>query len=220
MSLFHIHVDAAWITPAFEEYLASELGFRRTDFIALDGGEPEPKNHFTLKLDSPPDFRRAFDRVVTHATDLNGMLGYVEGEFIARDHDFSPKPFREDVPLPFMLELQQLAPGCFRESEIHIALCPERSDPRLLDNLKAMGFATIYIPKPWGISLIFTAQGTRPVMKFVSKAMFEYLEASGGIVQGSIKEERIAKWWMSSDEVKLPPVIHEVRSVPENMQGL
>ncbi len=48
-------------------------------------------------------------------------------------------------------------------------------------------------------------------MKIVSKAMKEYIDAVGGAVMCSIKEERIARWWVSGDEVKLPPVIHEVR---------
>ncbi|HYR78154.1 MAG TPA: hypothetical protein VEM96_20245 [Pyrinomonadaceae bacterium] len=207
MFLFHIHVDAAWVSPEFETFLKQELGFFRTDFVGADGGKTEPLNHLTLKTRDAQVFRGAFAQVVTYAQSHRAMAGYVEGEVITFDKDFDWSPHDPNVPTPFKLEMTSLPPKTFRESEFHLTLCPERSDPRLLQRLTEMGLLMIYMPKTWGVALVFTAQGNRNLIRSLTLNLAAFLEKAGGAVMGSLKEERVAKWWTSDKAIKFPPVV-------------
>lgn len=138
------------------------------------------------------------------------MIGYIEGEIIALDCDFEQSPYDPNVSAPFKLVTSDLPPGTFRQSEVHITLCAERSDHRLLQALMNMGFLTVYMPKAWGIAIIFTAQGTRKLVRKVRDAIFTYLRAAGGSVQCSIKEELIAKWWVSPGAVSMPRIVETI----------
>lgn len=211
MAAFHIHIDAACLSAGFENYVASQLAFRRTDFVSPDGGPAEPVNHLTAKTDNTATFRRCFADVVAVAQLDGAMTGYIEGEVISLDKDLPTLAYHPGVPEPFKLVTSTLPPGAFRQSEIHIALCAERSDPRLLRALKEMGFLSVYMPKPWGLSIIFTAQGTLKIVRSVLEAIVGYLAAAGGAVQGSIKEELIAKWWVSPGKVSIPHVVETIR---------
>jgi len=66
--------------------------------------------------------------------------------------------------------------------------------------------------KTFGEVEIFTAQGTRKMIRQVLPEVITYLRAAGGAVSCSVKEERIIWWWMSSPELKLPDVIKSVES--------
>lgn len=222
MAAFHIHIDAACLSAKFENYVASQLGFCRTDFVSPDGGPAEPVNHLTAKTDNTATFRRSFADVVAAAQLGGAMTGYIEGEVISLDKDLPTLAYHPGVPEPFKLVTSTLPPGVFRQSEIHIALCAERSDPRLLRALKEMGFLSVYMPKPWGLSIIFTAQGTRKIVRRVLVAIMDYLKVAGGAVQGSIKEELIGKWWASPGKVSIPQVVetiawHSIRGTTVNL---
>jgi hypothetical protein len=210
MPLFHIHIDAAWLTPEFESQVTNDLGFRRTDFIGADGGRVEPFNHLTFKTDNSPSFQRSFAKVVAAAEVEGAMAGYIEGELIALDLDLPARSFDATVPPPFELITGTLPPATFRESEVHIAMCVERSDQRLMRSMLDMGFLSVYMPKPWGVSIIFTAQGTREIVRDIAKAIVSYLNTAGGAARCSIKEEVIAKWWMSDGGVAIPQVVQAI----------
>src|SRR6266404_7355604 len=141
MSAFHIHIDALNISPAFEEYLTKELRFWRSDF----SGSPDsanaffPVNHLTLKPETSKDFRTVFDKLLTYVKTQDAMQGYIEGEFIAVQKHIEEKPFDSSVSVPFRLKRTSLAPGKFRESEVHITLNKDRSDPALIRSLIDMG---------------------------------------------------------------------------------
>jgi hypothetical protein len=207
MSFFHIHVDAAWVSPDFETFLKRELKFFRTDFVGADGGKTEPLNHLTLKTRNSEIFRRTFAKVVAYAQTHKAMAGYVEGEVISLDKNFAGSLHNPNVPIPFKLGMTPLPPKTFRESEFHLTLCPERSDPRLLRKLTEMGLLMIYMPKSWGIALVYTAQGKRDLIKSLALSLSDFLEKSGGAVMCSLKEERVAKWWASDEAIKFPPVV-------------
>ncbi|MHC5612268.1 MAG: hypothetical protein ACYTXA_14960 [Nostoc sp.] len=66
--------------------------------------------------------------------------------------------------------------------------------------------------KLFGEVEIFTAQGTRKMIRQLLPKVITYLTAVGGVVQSSVKEERIIRWWMSSPELVLPSVINTVES--------
>ena len=212
MSNFHIHVDAFEISPEFERFLTDERGFYRSDFAGHPEGVEgyEPPHHLTLKLNDGNEFRSQFDDVVRTARAGTRMLGYVEGEVIAEDVPIQEKPFSESVPAPFRIATTSLPAGQFRESEIHVTLDRDRSDSRLIEALVGMGFFAAYLPKPYGMAQIFTVQGSRTFIAELMPALLTFLRSAGGAVSCSVKEERIAAWWMSDPAVRLPPVISNI----------
>lgn len=73
-----------------------------------------------------------------------------------------------------------------------------------------MGFFSAWTPKEYGIAQIFTAQGSRKHVDAILPSLLEYLETAGGSLNCSVKEERVARSWVSSSNLPLPPVIGEV----------
>jgi len=209
---FHIHVDAITLASNFERHLTTGLGFWRTDFCGHpEGAEAfEPPNHLTRKTTASSEFRRLFDEVVSHVKTHGGMKGYIEGEFIALDKMIDERPFDASIKFPFRLRSTFLPAGTFRESEIHIVMSRDGSDARLLKSLMDMGLFAAYLPKPYGVAQIFTAQGTRANIQAILEPLVEYLEQAGGAVECSFKEERVADWWLSEPGLRLPPVIDTI----------
>src|ERR1043166_3979 len=144
-------------------YLVNDIGFWRSDFSGHpDGVEHfEPPHHLTLKVSSSAEFRESFDRLIDYATNCLSIKGYIEGEFIARDEDLPARPFNPSVKIPFRFTKSNLVDGRFRETEIHVVMNRDKSDPRLLQSLLDMGLYTAYMEKPYGIAQIFTVQGSR-----------------------------------------------------------
>jgi hypothetical protein len=209
---FHVHIDATSTSPTFEDVITHALGFSSADF---DDSVPEtdsfqPARHFTLKPHDALEFKSAFEAVVNAAESTGGLEGYIEGEFIPLDCSIPSGDFNPEVPPPFRISRCQLPMGGFRESEIHISVNRNRSDQRLGDVLRSMGFFVANILKPSGLAQIFTVQGTRGQIDALLPATQSYLSLAGGAVNGSIKEERIARWWVSNPRLTLPPVISQI----------
>lgn len=211
MSEFHIHVDASWVSSDFENLLSC-LGFRRMDFSreAGDDGLYAPAHHLTTKLYDPEKFRQAFDTIESYVSSHNAMIGYIEGEMLPFDLKIPHRPFSPSVAIPFKIDLGELAPGSFRETELHVTVDRDNTDPDLIEGLRAMGLFCAHIPKPSGLALVFTVQGARSHIDLLAPALTEFLTIAGGCANASIKEERIARWWMSSPDVKRPPVVRAV----------
>jgi hypothetical protein len=212
VSDFHIHVDALTLSENFESFLTTELGLWRSDFSGHPEGVEhfEPPHHFTAKVVSSAEFRECFDRLVSYAEANAPMKGYLEGEFIALDEDLTERPFDPAVKAPFKIQKTNLPAGGFRESEIHVVLNRDKSDPRLLQSLLDMGLYTAYMAKSYGTAQIFTVQGSREKIQTILPALKEYLENAGGAVNCSIKEERVADWWLSEPTLRLPPVVDSI----------
>ena len=126
------------------------------------------------------------------------------------DQDVETEAYREGVEIPFRVASSPIARGDFRETEIHITLDRDRSDPRLLAALTEMGFFSAFMNKSYGVAQIFTVQGSRQQIDALLPRLVKYLEACGGAVNCSVKEERVARWWLSDPGVVLPPVISEI----------
>jgi len=78
-----------------------------------------------------------------------------------------------------------------------------------------MGFFSGFIKKPSGVFQIVTAQGSRIKVERIVPALRDYLTRAGGAVRCSIKEERVAQWWMSEPGLRLPPVIDRVQALTD-----
>lgn len=211
MTEFHIHVDARTLGAEVERTLVAEHGFDPTDFSGHPPGivHFEPNHHLTLKLRDGREFRERFDRASAYLKSTS-IVGYLEGEHIASDLDIPTKPFDAVVaPLSLRLTLEQLPCGTFRETEIHVTMDRDRSDPRLIEILCKTGMFAAYLPKVYGTAVVFTVQGDRRTIAQLLPVITDYLMAAGGSVGGSIKEERVICWWLSGDDIELPPVVRE-----------
>lgn len=210
---FHIHVDAWELSVAFGEQLREVWKFVPSDFAGHPEGTEgfEPPHHFTYKTRSSVEFRRVFDAVFAAAQAPGAMRGYIEGEFLPIDEDVPEKPFDPSVDPPIRaIRLGNLPRDSFREAEIHIVMDTERSDPRLLQILVEMGLFSAYMKKPYGRAIIFTVGGTREHIGRLLGPLRKYLHEAGGAVAGSIKEERIAAYWLGDPNLRLPPVVASI----------
>jgi hypothetical protein len=211
MTPFHIHVDAITLSDKFEEVLG-QAGFWRSDFSGHPEGVEhfEPPHHLTAKLKTSAEFRALFNQLVSYAETNAPMKGYLEGEVVTFDDDLDPRPFNPEVRPPFKIVRGELPPGSFRETEIHVVLNRDKSEPRLRQSLLDMGLYTAYMPKDYGTAQIFTVQGSKKNIQALLPALKKYLEDAGGAVNCSIKEERVAAWWLSEPTLRLPPVVGSI----------
>ena len=123
---FHVHIDAAKMTPELERYLLETNGFWRSDFSGHPDGvaHDEPVNHLTYKAKGTRDYKRVLHGVLAYVESNKAMEGYVEGELVAQDVDIEARPYDSSVDLPFKLHTRFLPPNTFRETEIHIIVDP------------------------------------------------------------------------------------------------
>ncbi len=210
---FHIHIDAHQLAHQFEDKLLQELGFANTDFAGHPEGvlHFETPRHLTYKTKDAKTFKTVFDAIAIYLQEnTEAITGYVEGEYIPLDIDIEEKSFDPSIPVPCQFELTNLVAGTFREDEIHVTLDRDRSDPRLINNLRSMGFFSAYMDKSFGTVEILTAQGTRQIVQQLLTQVLNYLKSAGGAINCSVKEERILRWWLSAPDIKLPPVIKAI----------
>ena len=216
--MFHIHVDAIKMNPEFERDLVKRLKFYRVDYsidrssVDLHPENPDHEYHLTHKADSSTEFKRVRDEVlrIVHATNPI-HLGYIESEFMALEYLPEFRPY-QDTPIPFCLSMRPPEPGAFRESELHVTLSRDESDPRVLEALhNKIGMLSGFIPKKYGMAQIFTAQGTQAQINQIRDPLVDYINFAGGARHCSIKEERTVSYWMSHPEgIGLPHVIDRI----------
>ncbi|HXC53112.1 MAG TPA: hypothetical protein VN634_19650 [Candidatus Limnocylindrales bacterium] len=215
-SEFHIHVDPIDAATSFEELLLAE-GFVRVEY-ALEPSTFETNaadfchdHHLTYKTFSSREYKKVSDFVFALLDEGQAIRrGYVECECVTFREALPQAPYRSN-PLPFRLEMSSPSPSAFRESEIHVTLDSERSDPRLLKKLREIGMLKGTIPKPWGKASIFTAQGTQEQIDRIREPLWDFLRRSGGGVRCTIKEEKTVRYWLShAVGIGLPQVISTI----------
>lgn len=214
-SQFHIHIDAYKLSRNFEKFLLKNSKFWNSNF----SGHPEEVLHYetpihlTLKIQDGKQFKSIFNNILEYLEENpNSIEGYVEGEYIPLDIDIEEKSFNPEVKIPCEFNLKSLDSGTFREDEIHITLNRDKSDPRLINSLRSMGFFSAYMDKQSGPVEILTVQGTRKMIQEILPKILIYLKETGGAVGCSVKEEIIVRWWVSSPELRLPPIVNSIES--------
>lgn len=216
--LYHIHIDAESIDDAFARYASETLGFSAFRFEPNPPGIPKfaPRHAFTRKLNDTADFHDTFDRLAQYHASACAMRGYIEGEQVSYfkvDRSNACNAFDPEVPVPFKVSWRQLAPGTFRESELHITVVQSGMDPRVRDKLLSMGFfLAVCKEHKRSTTDIYTVQGSQMQIDLLRPLLIPFLEQLGGIQQVVLKEERIARWWTSSSDVTLPPVIDAIQT--------
>lgn len=213
---FHIHIDATEMPAAFEQYALSQ-GFHNSNFEGHPDGylHFEPNRHMTLKPKDKFEFRTVFDALKSKAQEL-GLIGYIEGEKVISDVQIGEKPFVDALPMPFKVERRLLlGPNPdpakdepFRETEFHLVLDKDASDPRLIKKLLDSGLYGAYIKKKGGyVALTLTIQGKRTEIDPLAGSLWAYLNDAGGAVRATLQEERaIAYYLVGIDYKKLPEV--------------
>jgi hypothetical protein len=207
--VYHIHIDANHLSTAVERDLLKDFAFKDTAFSghAPDARHFETLKHLTFKTQYYYEFTKKFESLKKYCEEQKGdMIGYIEGEYVPIDIVLPEKDFNPDVSTPFTLSLKDLPVGSFREDEIHITMNRDESDPRLLQNLRMMGFFSAYMDKPQENVEIFTAQGSRKTIKIILQRTYDYLTVGGGYKNCSIKEEMILRWWKSDPQIAIPQV--------------
>jgi hypothetical protein len=209
---FHIHVDAATVSPDFERSARLDLGFERDDFNPLPsaGIQAFRCNHLSKKLGHAREFEAVFNQIAGLAQSSNGLVGYIEGECVARRHELEAASLAGDCRPPFSVVLGELAPGHFRETEIHISTLAKDANSHTVRALVEAGFFLAHKGTSANTRLVFTIQGSVATIKPLYSVLADWLAASGALGPCTIKEERIRRYWLSSAEVFRPPVVRNV----------
>jgi len=221
----HIHVDAhSPLSEEFERYLLVDLGFVWTQF-----DEPEepvedyyPRYHLTRKFYDRSEFKSMQKLLYDYLENSDDPFdGYAEFEALTVDQRLNEdeKPFNPGIEPSFRISPENWkklhgakGPDSFRESEIHLGMDAERSDPRLIERLTDMGFMVIFNTKEVAGSkyrqIIFTMQGSPwETIDDICQRTIRYIDEAGGAVNCDIIEERITTHWLSGPHVARPPII-------------
>ena len=210
--IFHIHIDAQHMSIELHTRVTSELRFKDSNFDSAPEGQKSfaPQQHMTLKLKDKKAFFETWAKL-EEIVDESGMIGYMEGEYLPTDEFISYKPY-QDTPLPFKIERRQLSDEeQFRQTEFHLAMDMNESDPRLVKRLMDSGLMAVCITKKRGQFVIFTAQGYIKDIEPLYALTKRYLETQGGAAKCTIKEERSIRFKLfgtSSDE--LPEIVDKI----------
>lgn len=212
---YHLHLDATVLPEELDQELAERFGFAKTDFC----GHPpnyqhfEPVAHRTRKFDGAKELTGVFDELVG-TIGSRGFVGYIEAEYIRSETHFASDPFQEGIEVPFRIERRRLRgppEETFRQTELHLTLDRDLSDPRLIASLLKAGLYGAYIPKADHVALVLTAQGYKRDIEPLAARMLWYLENVGGIVRGRFKEERaIRHALIGVSPADLPEIIDRV----------
>ncbi len=190
---FHIHIDAQVMPPSLEIEVKKRFGFYDHHFTGHPAGYKhfEPNYHLTRKIVGNGREFRSIWLEVENTMCGSGFVGYLEGEYISRDIALSQKPYDEQVRFPFAIEKRRLGDNeIFRETEFHLVLDGDKSDPRLITKLLDSGLYGAYLDKRSYRALVLTMQGYRGDITSLMDSTIEYLDRAGGVVRGTIKEER------------------------------
>lgn len=209
---FHIHIDAQALDPRLKELLLEKLGFEEKNFVreGMRGSEYSPELHLTKNYWDREVFDRDFDAIEESIAHGLWLRGYVEGEYIASRQLFADVPRRDGVSPPFRIHHAALPAGSFRETEIHLTVDANESDPKVIDEYFEMGFFCAYAPKTYGLAQILTMQGSLLDLRQIKEAISQHILARGGLKRAKLMEERIIRWWASSPDVALPPVVGRI----------
>lgn len=217
-NIFHIHIDAKNLPASLESFAINELGFADTDFNGHPEGYQhfEPNRHLTLKVNSKSEFDEIWKKLENKSHETTDFIGYLEGEFIPEDIFIPYKEF-SDLPVPFHVTRRTLTGSekeQFRQTEFHLTMEKENSNPVLIKRLLDSGLYGAYIPKKDGVFLVLTMQGfIKDIVPLYNK-LKEYLLTVGGAYKCTLKEERAIRYKMFGvDSPDLPEIADKINYI-------
>ncbi len=200
--IFHIHVDGTHVPPELRARTI-ELGYVDTNFDGHPYGYEhfEPVLHLTLKVSSRDEFDKKWAELVALYSAHAGFTGYLEGEYIKIDEELPEKAYAggDDLCSPFRITRRRLTDAeRFRQTELHLTMNRDRSDPRLITALLEAGLYGAHMPKnklccdgsvkEWH-DLVLTAQGSARAIVPLVASVRAFVETVGGAVGCTLKEE-------------------------------
>lgn len=160
------------------------------------------------------EFRQKFNALDALISIDKNFKGYIEGEYIPTDDEIAPKEVTKFELPPMKIVRRRLSAALgekFRESELHVVMDFDNSDQRVVTGLLDAGLYGALLDKKDHRAIVLTAQGSRKIILPLITEIRSYLERIGGVVRGSIKEERALKYQLYNMEVEeLPEVVDKV----------
>jgi hypothetical protein len=211
----HLHIDLFADLPAWLVEFLIKMGFWNASFKnPYPDGHVGPKHIWTYKSTDEYECDVRWKALLGPGRPIE-VPGFMERERIVldtqieTDHLFDPH-----VDKPFMLERYRLPEGGFKESEIHVTLDRNASDPRVMEWFVSMGMVPAIMPKQRtdGSSydaLILTATGDKREIARVVKELRDVIPKLGGIKGCSIKFEVMEGHLLFGGftTARLPPIV-------------
>ena len=213
--IFHIHIDARYMSPDLSKIVKEELGFYDHHFIGHpDGYEHfEPNAHLTRKIQTGKEFKQVWGELERLVEGID-FIGYLEGEYIPSDDPIPESPYDDSVEFPFRVERRRLRgtpEEQFRETEIHLVMDKDKSDERVIRKILDAGLYGAFLPKKDHTAVVLTMQGFKRDIEPLSQSLTKYLHRVGGVVRGTIKEERAINYKLIGvNPVELPEIADKV----------
>lgn len=191
---FHLHIDATVMPEPLYNVLKDDMGFWDSEFSGHPEGFDhfEPNRHVTLKFTEGPKFRKACNNLEILVGQYPDFVGYLEGEYIREERFIEEVSTKCDLPVPFRISRKRLDGSSFesfRESELHLTLDKDNSNPHLIKSLLDAGLYGAYLPKQDYTALVLTIQGFREDVGRLVDCLWSHVNNTGGVVRGKLKEE-------------------------------
>lgn len=219
MGIFHIHIDTKTESPEIHEAV-KQMGFYEHNFVGHPDGYVhfEPRKHSSIKLPDKIEFQKKWqDLQVLMRTDKN-LKGYIEGEYIPTDLEIPQKEVRQFELPQIRIVRRKLSTALgekFRETEVHVVMDFDNSDRRVITGLLDAGLYGALLNKKDHRAIVLTAQGSNRIITPLIQEIRWYLERVGGVINGSIKEEKALKYALYNMNVEeLPEVVDKVIAAP------
>lgn len=215
--VFHIHYDGKWISKELFEKLTHDHGFMSSNFSGCPKDSPKfiPEVHLTFKTPKKEEFKIVWDTIIGITSNKN-FKGYIEGEYLPRD-EFIPWKKFSPKPIPFKIDTRKLDPKkgeVFRQTELHLALNTDTSEPKLIKDLIGCGLFGGNIAKERGNFTVLTAQGYIRDINSLYTQLLDYITSVGGAKDCTIKEERIVKFKLFDTKTSsLPHIVDNILEV-------
>ena len=213
--MFHLHIDLFDEPSAKFAATLQLMGFADTSFhVPYPDGHDGCTAHWTWKTENAICAHQQWVALTQTARDA-GIPGYLEHELVLLDETIeTDRSFDPGVTMPFVLERYRLQEGGFKESEVHLTLDRDASDPRVMEWFTSMGMVPAVMPKRRADgtlfdALILTAGGDKREIARVFKELHDVVPLLGGIKECSIKFEVMEGHLLFGGfpTSRLPPVV-------------
>ena len=212
----HIHADLFEL-PELARRALEAMGFADTSFFDAPLGYAlqVPPIMYTIKTNDMHEFQRKWEGL-ERVLRTPGIKGYGEGEEIVFVEVFSEAQY-QGIEFPYQVKTRSLLGPPneeFRQTEFHLELDSNRSNPNLIRTFLEAGFYGGLFREPDGsTSLTLTMQGyVVDIRKSLMLKLIDYLNRAGGVVNGRIIEEVAIRYYLAGISQKdLPKIADRIR---------
>ncbi len=215
MGIFHIHIDTKTESPEIHAE-TKKLGFYEHNFNGHPAGYAhfEPTRHSSIKVSDKTEFQKKWQHLEALMRSDKNLKGYIEGEYIPFDDEIASKEVEQFELPPMKIVRRKLSAALgekFRETEHHVVMDFDKSDQRVITGLLDAGLYGALLDKKDHRAIVLTAQGSNKIIIPLIQEIRSYIERVGGVINGSIKEERALKYELFNMEVEeLPEIVDKV----------